>query len=214
MIVVVEGISASGKTTWCRNHANGHVVAETFPSDRHDQPAEGRATAEYWTDWNKNRWKDALSVERATGCAVCDTDPLKLHYAWGLSQIGEGSETQWRFQLEATRNAMRDQQLGFADLYLVKEIEPSIASIQRDRDRTRTRSRFDVHLRLQMPLVAWYRTLQTVLGGRVLWDLPSKLPIGEIADNAFRYDLSKFDSFIASLPRRKERATTHGSRLS
>lgn len=119
MIVVVEGISAAGKTSWCRNHAQG-FVAETFPADRHVQPLQGQATAQYWTDWNARHWQDALSLETTNGLAVCDTDPLKLHYLWGLWQIGEAPETQWRHQLETTRRTIENRELGFADLYLVK----------------------------------------------------------------------------------------------
>lgn len=33
MLIVVEGISASGKTTWCRKHAADFTVAETGPRD-------------------------------------------------------------------------------------------------------------------------------------------------------------------------------------
>lgn len=81
MIVVVEGISAAGKTTWCRKHAAGILVAESYPADRHAQPAEGLETARYWADWNTRRWKDALSIEASGGLAICDTDPLKLHFS-------------------------------------------------------------------------------------------------------------------------------------
>ena len=33
MLIVVEGISAAGKTTWCRKHASGFTVSETGPRD-------------------------------------------------------------------------------------------------------------------------------------------------------------------------------------
>ncbi len=98
MIVVVEGISAAGKTTWCRSHAGEHLIPETFPSDRGNQPAQGLATARYWTDWNVKRWGDALAMEAARGLAVCDTDPLKLHYSWTLFQAGAGQRAQWELQ--------------------------------------------------------------------------------------------------------------------
>lgn len=49
MIIVVEGISAAGKTTWCRSNASQYLVSETFPADRKAQPEKGLATAQYWT---------------------------------------------------------------------------------------------------------------------------------------------------------------------
>jgi len=200
MIVVVEAISAAGKTTWCRKHAEGQLVAETFPEDRHAQPALGRATAEYWTEWNTKRWREALSVEQSTGCAVCDTDPLKLYYVWGLFRIGEIPESQWHLMLDSTRRAIAGRRLGFADLYIVNEIEPDIARLQRDRDTTRIRDRFELHLRLQEPLLTWYRALEASLGGHVIWGLPSVFPDNQILSNNLRYDLRKFHELISSLP--------------
>lgn len=119
MIIVVEGISAAGKTTWCRFHAQQHLVAETFPADRKSQPERGSATARYWTNWNAKRWNDALLTEARTGHAVCDTDPLKLHYLWCLFQVGVAEEAQWELQLHATRQAILERKLGFSDAYFV-----------------------------------------------------------------------------------------------
>jgi hypothetical protein len=36
----------------------------------------------------------ARAMERSSGIAVCDTDPLKLHYVWSLGQIGVASNAQ------------------------------------------------------------------------------------------------------------------------
>jgi hypothetical protein len=102
MIVVVEGISAAGKTTWCRSNVEQFLVPETFPADRNAQPETGLATAQYWTDWNAKRWADALAIEGVAGRAVCDTDPLKLHYSWCLFQIGICPKSQWELQLRTS----------------------------------------------------------------------------------------------------------------
>lgn len=62
MIIVVEGISAAGKTTWCKSHGQSNLIPETFPADRKAQPLTGIETAQYWTDWNakdgamRSRW--------------------------------------------------------------------------------------------------------------------------------------------------------------
>jgi len=42
MIIVVESVSESGKTTWCRIHAADFLVEETFPADRHTQATEAK----------------------------------------------------------------------------------------------------------------------------------------------------------------------------
>ena len=205
MIAVIEGISAAGKTTWCRSHAGDCLVAETFPTDRHLQPKEGRAVAQYWTDWNAKRWTEALSVENFRGLSICDTDPLKLHYSWSLWQVGELPESQWIFQLEATREAVSEKKIGFADLYLVKRIDPAIARLQRDNDVARPRERFELHVQLQVPLVRWYKALEATLEGHVIWNLPDELPGKQNwRVNKFRYDLGIFDAFICSLPRKIE----------
>lgn len=122
---------------------------------------------------------DGRSIEASGGLAICDTDPLKLHFSWSLWQAGEAPQSQWRLQCEATRQALADEKLGFADLYLVKRIDPAIARRQRDDDLTRPRPRFDLHLRLQEPLMAWYHTLAAVLPGQVVWRVPDEFSLGK-----------------------------------
>jgi hypothetical protein len=202
MIIVVEGISAAGKTTWCRQFASDFLVHESYPHTRPDRDADARGAADLWTEWNVKRWSEALGLECDQGRAVCDTDPLKLHHIWGLWQIGEAPESHWRYQMEATRDALRNRQLGFADLYLVKRIDPLIARWQRERDTVKTRSNFDLHARLQASLHVWYETLATVLPGRVEWALPTNFPVTGKADGLTenRYDVDVFDRLIAGLP--------------
>nr|WP_244658635.1 hypothetical protein [Ciceribacter thiooxidans] len=200
MIVVIEGISAAGKTTWCRSHGPSYLIPETYPADRKAQPLTGVATAEYWTDWNAKRWGDALQMEREKGCAICDTDPLKLHYSWCLCQLGELPERQWELQLQTTRRAFLEKRLGFADAYFVKVIDPLIAKQQREGDTSRVRDRFDLHVRLQPFLIQWYARLDQAVGRRVRWTLPDEgLPADAILNNEFRYDIDVFDRFVSSL---------------
>lgn len=200
MIIVVEGISAAGKTTWCRSNVSQYLVPETFPADRKTQPEKGLATAQYWTDWNAKRWNDALAMEEVKGRAVCDTDPLKLHYSWCLLQIGVTDKSQWELQLQTTRQAVLERKLGFADAYFVKIIDPVVAKRQSDADTSRLRNHFDLHVQLQPALIRWYMHLDEVLGGRVHWKLPDSAPhFNAIAPNDLRHDVEAFDAFIASL---------------
>ena len=140
-------------------------------------------------------------MERAHGVAVCDTDPLKLHFIWAMWQIGEVAEPHWIAQLKFTRQALYDQRLGFADRYLFKKISPDVAQAQRDHDASRSRPNFDLHLRLSSSLVLWYETLATVIPFLVRWELPDGLPQADDATNPFRYDVSMFDRFVQMLPR-------------
>ncbi|WP_312402512.1 hypothetical protein [Rhizobium sp.] len=200
MIIVIEGISAAGKTTWCRKHAQAHLIRESYPADRKEQPEIGLATAHYWADWNAKRWSDALSMEQATGHAICDTDPLKLHYNWCMLQIGALPRSQWELQLETSRATFLERRIGFADAYLVKMIDPVIARQQRDGDTSRQRDRFDQNVLLQPALIRWYKQMEKVLGGRMCWELPETgFSPDDISANPLRYHIGAFDAFIASL---------------
>ncbi|MBB3610233.1 hypothetical protein [Rhizobium sp. BK602] len=202
MIVIVEGISAAGKTSWYREHALDLLVPETYPQIRPDRNRDARKAAQLWTDWNIGRWSEALAQEESKGVAICDTDPLKLHYIWSLWRIGEAPENHWRHQMEVTRAAFGKQALGFADLYLVKKIDPHSARLQREQDQAKSRMNFDLHVRLQPSLHAWYETLATLLPERVQSSLPTPLPAFEPGAGPFerRYDVELFDRFIANLP--------------
>lgn len=174
MLIVVEGISAAGKTTWCRKHASGFTVSETGPrDDAPDDPTLNPAAgARFWVEQGERRWQAACAIERLRGVAVCDTDPIKLHYIWSLWQIGVAAERVWQAEHVVTRDAIADGRIGFADAYLVKPIDPQRARRQRDADPTRSRRNFELHVKLLEPLMTWYRALETVLPGAVTWELP------------------------------------------
>lgn len=138
MIIVVEGISAAGKTTWCRQHAAQNLIKESYPEKRPDRHADPSEAARLWTEWNSKRWSDALAMEQATGVAVCDTDPLKLHFSWALWQIGEAPEAEWLANLKFAREAIQNRRLGFADQYLFKRIDSQVARAAGSRHRQAT----------------------------------------------------------------------------
>jgi hypothetical protein len=203
MIVVVEGVSASGKSTWCRKQGAHPVVPENGPvPDAPDRDKDPAAAARFWSERSASRWQAALALEQATGTAICDSDPLKLHYIWCLWQIGEAPEDHWRQEQAATRKTLCDRGIGFADAYFVHEIDPALARQRRDGDATRQRRNFALHIRLQPPLMAWYRTLGTALPGRVRFEFPQ---FPQIASDSgpgrhARYDVSLFDEMMAMLP--------------
>src|SRR5271156_1636495 len=107
MLIVVEGISAAGKTTWCLKHASGFTVSETGPrDDAPDATLNPGAAARFWVEQGERRWRAARAIERLRGVAVCDTDPIKLHYIWSLWQIGVAAERVWQAEHDATRDAI------------------------------------------------------------------------------------------------------------
>ena len=139
-------------------------------------------------------------MERVRGHTVCDTDPMKLHYSWSLSQIGALPKSQWDLQCQASRQAISERKLGFADAYFVKIIDPIKAKQQSDADPSRVRDRFDLHVRLQPSLIRWYSLLNEVIGGRVHWELPDGgLPLNILPPDRIRYDVAAFDSFVSLL---------------
>lgn len=198
MILVVEGISAAGKTSWCNRHANGHVVPEaaaTGPAP--DRDADPVANAGFWVDQAMRRWSLASELARQTGLAVCDTDPLKLHFHWSLWRIGVLPDIHWRLETELAREAVRTGRLGFADLYLVKTIDPKAARRQREADTNRTRRNFDLHVRLGPPLAEWYQALEQLLPGCVLWALPERVPNAWPRER--EEDLFVFDRLVSAV---------------
>jgi len=202
MIIVVEGISAAGKTTWCQKHAPTYMLPETGSmKGAPDRDADPQAAADFWVTQNSCRWDKALKLERSLGVAVCDTDPLKLHYVWSLWQIGVASEQTWQFELTAMRDAFRERRIGFADRYLVKMLDEATARQQRENDPTRTRRNFELHLRLQASLVAWYAAIEAVMPGSVIWEHPTDglLGLSGQSESAGRHDLGSFDAAVTLL---------------
>ena len=141
-----------------------------------------------------------MTLEAECRVAVCDTDPLKLHYAWSLLQIGAATEERLQSEIAATRSAVLDEKLGFADAYFVSRLEPDLARKRSAGDTTRQRRNFDLHVRLQPALLAWYRTLGEALGIPVHFELPDHLPATITPKRKNRYDVKLFDKFISSLP--------------
>lgn len=201
MILVVEGISASGKTTWCAKHGGQHVIAENGRFENEpDLTKDSLGAATFWAERNVDRWQTALAMEDISSWALCDSDPLKLHYICCLWQIGEASEHDWQIELQATRETIAQGRIGFADCYIVGRIDPLLARERAKADTTRRRSKFELHVRLQQALLIWYASMDEVLPGRVRFGFPSKMPTVEKLEG--RYSLTSFDQMIALLPRK------------
>lgn len=197
MIVVVEGPTAAGKTSWCRRYV-GRFVPESAATGR--EPTDAVLLARHWVRVGMRRWAEAAELERADGLAFCDTDPVKLHYAWGMAALGLAPRASFDRELTVTREAFRAGKLGFADAVLVGLPDVETLQRRRDGDDTRRRRNFAAHVQLREPLQQWYAALERLDPGRVIWDLPAtglpKLP----EPRADRCCVDLLDSLVAALP--------------
>lgn len=197
VIVVVEGPTAAGKTTWCCRQV-GRFVAEYRPTGT--EPADGQALARHWARVAMGRWAEAEELERADGIAYCDTDPVKLHYAWGMAALGLAPRARFDRELAVLRVAFRTGRLGFADAVLVGLPDVAVLQERRDRDETRRRRNFATHVRLHEPLRQWYETLDSLETGRVIWELPADGPPKLPEPRADRESADLLDALVDALP--------------
>lgn len=198
MITVVEGPSAAGKSTHAGAFRPALVVGEHPGHATPDATASLEEQSAFWVRQNEARWARALRTQAAHGLAVCDTDPLKLHYAWTLARAGQSSAADaFAHQLRLTREAITRRRLGVADL--VACVVPSEAALRERRagDTTRRRRHFESHLRLAVPLAEWYAALEATDPGRVIRHWPERThPLVRRA----HYDVDLFDAWMARLP--------------
>jgi hypothetical protein len=197
MIVVVEGPTAAGKTSWCRRYV-GRFVAESRNTGR--EPADELAQARHWVRMNMQRWASACELEREDGLAFCDTDPVKLHYAWGMAALGLAPRARFDRELAVTREAVRTGRLGFADAVLVSLPDTDTLRRHRDDDDQRRRRNFAAHVQLREPLQQWYTALDSLDAGRVIWEHPAegvpKLP----EPRADRCSAELLEELVLALP--------------
>ncbi|MEP3420567.1 MAG: hypothetical protein ABJN35_02425 [Erythrobacter sp.] len=207
MIIVAEGISAAGKTTFARQFGEGRWLPEIEAKGERPGPDDPlKDHARFWSDHNAFRFQLAQEIEAKHGFAICDTDPMKVHYSWCMERAGFHWPDKFEIAVPFVRDAISERRLGFADLYLVKRIEPEIARAQKEGDATRRRGNFDQHLALQPHLIDWFSAMSGALPGCVRWGFPeTDALIGEVKtktpeDNPRRFDVSVFDDLIRRLP--------------
>ena len=77
----------------CAKHGGQHVIPENGRFENEpDRIKDPVGAATFWAKRNVDRWQTALAMEDISSWALCDSDPLKLHYIWSFWQIGEVSE--------------------------------------------------------------------------------------------------------------------------
>ena len=174
MIIVIEGVSASGKTTLSRDLA-ADFIPEASPEDAR-RVSLAPSQAEGWAQVHSARWEKALSVEAAGGVAVVDTDPVKLHYTWCELRAGLISEEAWADAVEAHRQAFGQHSLGFADVVVLLDPPGQVVRQQKMSDETRRRGNFERHLSFRPWLIEWYRAYDKLEEGRVLRGSVTEVP--------------------------------------
>ncbi len=202
MIVVVEGPSGAGKTTWVERHAGRFGLLEQLP-DHATVPTEPEKAARFWVERNVARWQAVLERERRDGLVVVDTDPFKLHYVWTLWRTGQTTRREWELQRDVAREAFTEGRYALADLFLVSDIGTEELRTRRDADTTRTRRNFQTHVRLRDSLLAWYRAVASLDPRRVVFGLPDDGLAPELLALGTRPERSGaglFDRLLAALP--------------
>jgi len=173
VIIVVEGPSGAGKTTWCRTHGDANALLEQLP-DHATVPTEPQAAARFWVERNVARWEEVLAREARDGLVVVDTDPFKLHFVWTLFRTGQVSEVEWTMQRDAARDAFATGRYALADLVLVSNVDDATLRTRRESDPSRTRRNFERHVLLRDSLLRWYSAIDRLEpGGRVVFGLPA-----------------------------------------
>jgi len=173
VIIVVEGPSGAGKTTWCRTHGGANALLEQLPNHA-TVPTEPQAAARFWVERNVARWEEVLAREARDGLVVVDTDPFKLHFVWTLFRTGQVSEVEWTMQRDAARDAFATGRYALADLFLVSNVDDATLRTRRESDPSRTRRNFERHVLLRDSLLRWYSAIDRLEpGGRVVFGLPA-----------------------------------------
>lgn len=138
-------------------------MVEATPSSR-NCPTTGRCRA----NPRRGLVRDSL--------VVVDTDPFKLHYVWTLWRTGQVPQQEWDLQREASREASRDAfsagRYALADLCFVSDVDEPTLRARRDADKTRWRHGFTQHVLLRDTLLHWYRAIDELEPGRVVFGLP------------------------------------------
>lgn len=202
MLVVVEGVSASGKSSWCKRHFPLQTIGEPPPARETEEAIAPHEREAFWAERSCARWYAGVELEQVSGLALFDTDPFKLHYTWSLLRLGLLSVEEWLTAVDVCRAAFAGGRLGLADLVLVADAPSEELSRRREADKTlgRERGRFDLHMRMREPMCEWYGALARLDPRRVHWILPPDGSLPDVEPRDQRSGLALFDAALRNLP--------------
>ena len=201
MIIVVEGPSGAGKTTWCRTHAGANALLEALP-DHATVPTDPQAAARFWVERNVARWEEVLAREARDGLVVVDTDPFKLHFVWTLFRSEQIGEIEWTMQRDAARDAFASGRYALADVILVSDVDVATLRARREADPSRSRRNFERHVQLRDALLRWYGAIDRLEPGRVVIGFPAAGLTPELiakGKRSRRSGLELFDELMSEL---------------
>jgi hypothetical protein len=165
MIVVIEGPSAIGKTTWCRTHAPKYVKEAPFNLDAPDLFADPIDVANFWVTFNSGLWASALQIEKQEGIAGCDSDPLHLYFSFSLWKAGAMERRLFDAEVQLYRRAMARHRVGFAD-FVLWQCAPLEELRRRARaDAEHRRRRHELYLLLIPCMKLWFEARERALPG-------------------------------------------------
>jgi hypothetical protein len=202
MIVVMEGPSAAGKTTWCRTHCPDLLVENASENlaapDLYDQP---QAVAHFWVEFNVQRWQTALQIEKQKGIAVCDGDPLHPHFSWALWKAGLLTRNLFDAELPLYRLGIEEGRIGFADLVLWREVSLEELRRRAKSDSTRRRRRHELYLSMIPGMKIWFAARKRVLPGTVReWSDQFHIEgLRAFPSLSCRYDSTVLDSMVRTV---------------
>jgi hypothetical protein len=161
MIVVIEGPSAAGKTTWYRTNCPDllaeNAAENVAAPDPYDDP---QTVAQFGVECNAKQWQTALQIEKQKGIVVCDGDPLHLNFSWSLWKTGSLPRNLFDAELPLYLRAMEESRMGFADLVLWREAPLEELRRRAKSDSTRRRRRHELYvsmIRLDEDVVRGWR---------------------------------------------------------
>ena len=98
-------------------------------------------------------------------------------------------------QRAAARAAFAAERYALADIFLVADVDAGTRRVRRAADATRTRRNFEVHAKLHDTIIAWYRAIDRLEPGRVVFGLPPEGITPELLAHGKRERRSGLDLF-------------------
>lgn len=167
MLIVIEGQSAVGKTTFLAPLPPEQVVAEEvlqIPASA--GPLEALP---YGVELNTRRWKRLVEAEARYGRAYADSDPLKLYYGFALVSVGELPREVFDEGWRLSAQAVAERKQGLVDHVVFLSAPPEKLAERKSGDASRRRGKFALHVRLGPAMEAYYAALERLRPGTVRW---------------------------------------------
>ena len=192
MIIVVEGPSAAGKTTWCTQHAPRWL------------PEPGRWSLDEVLRYQRQRWRDAVEADASGEVIVLDGDPFKLYYSWAQRKLGIATEEEWLAEVSRTRQQFSEGSYGISDLVLFADPGADELARRREADTTRRRRNFALHTAMRPYFRTWYEAVACLDPSRVIWHHPTtglSEPTLNLGSRRDRSNVDLFDELLAQVSR-------------